>query len=191
MSSEAAKVSPLGLWRWFLRAAAKNACPWLEVCLSCVSEETEQIPLRFQHCLRAPLRGIYCSPSTSYAPRRNPLKFRRRDYASTSHLAAIRLTSWLLATFRSPNGVLHSLLRTSWTLIMRFKEKEGKKQDWKGRQHTDDLVDGFWCGICHALSVNELKILPLSDNIKRGWNIQSNSISHKEYESENGTVWVF
>lgn len=96
-----------------------------------------------------------------------------------SPLANIQLQSWWLTTFLSSNGVLFSPWRTSWTLIIRSKRNKGKKQDWNSR-YTDDLKNSFWCSICHALTVNELKILPLSGNIKRRWNIQLNTILHTE-----------
>lgn len=179
MSSYAAKISPCqDSGRRFLRAAVRNARSWLEVCLSCVSEETEQITLRFQQRLCAPLQEIYCSPSTSYARPRNPVKFQRWDYPyeSFSHyMAAILITRHLPFPKWSPSLPAENKLNSNHKI-----QRKGRKIEWKSRQCTDDLEDGFWCSICHALSVNELKILPLSDNIKRGWNIQSNIISHTE-----------
>lgn len=175
MSSYAAKISPCqDSGRRFLRAAVRNAASWLEVCLSCVSEETEQITLRFQQRLCAPLQEIYCSPSTSYARHRNPVKFQRWDYPyeSFSHyMAAILITRHLPFPKWSPSLPAENKLNSNHKI-----QRKGRKS----RSGRADNAQMIWCSICHALSVNERKILPLSDNIKRGWNIQSNTISHTE-----------
>lgn len=49
----------LELWELDPDGSSKESPPWLEVCLSLLSEETEQITLCFLHRLCAPRQGIY------------------------------------------------------------------------------------------------------------------------------------
>lgn len=157
------RFPPLELWELDPDSSSKEWPPWLEVCLSFLSEETEQITLCFLHRLCAPLQGRYFHLLQFMLVIETWCNLKNR-IIRTSHLATIWLRSWFLTTFLSRNGVLHSLQRTSWILIMRSEKNKEKKTGLESR-YTDDLKDSCLGGICHALTVNELKILPLSDNI--------------------------
>lgn len=99
----------LELWELKPDGSSKESPPWLEVCLSLLSEETEQITLCFLHRLCASLQGIYFHLLQFMLIMETWCSLKKKNrIIGTGHLATIWLRSWLLTTFLSPNGVLHS-----------------------------------------------------------------------------------
>lgn len=124
------RFPPLELWELDPDSSSKEWPPWLEVCLSLLSKETEQITLCFLHRLCAPLQGRYFHLLQFMLVIETWCNLKNR-IIRTSHLATIWLRSWFLTTFLSPNGVLHSPQRTSWTLIMRSEKNREKNRTGK------------------------------------------------------------
>lgn len=126
-----------GLWEMVPESSSEECTLMTGVCLSCVSEETEQITLLFQQRLCAPLQEIYCSPSTSYARHRNPVKFQRWDYPyeSFSHyMAAILITRHLPFPKWSPSLPAENKLNSNHKI-----QRKGRKNG-SGRADNTQMI---------------------------------------------------